>query len=325
MVWLATLGQPLPVSAADAEVEPRDVTPAEMQAVTETWVDALWSFYSTGETDLSALATPNGLEELRAYDWRYRAVESGSMRFVEVHELVDTSGREPWEFGPDGEHIAFGVDFVVDVAPYAEADVAGEDMTIEIVTGRQRRIANAMFRREPGTETWLVDGVGPPADPDYTVGLEAPGAPRPCPRRSRVRSGSDPFLATPWCTAGGDGRSLVSGDSNRSGPPEIIVEREPCGPGSTSAHVMYVGSPPGAPIGSFESGDYVRDPQGVMPGPKAYRRDVRLPRDAISTGITNGTATIWTIASVGQAAIFVQVGNRFERWPRSRVGCGGPA
>jgi hypothetical protein len=108
-------------------------------------------------------------------------------------------------------------------------------------------------------------------------------------------------------------------------PLEILVDREPCGAGSESAYVLYLGSPPGAPIAPFASGDYVRDPRGVMPETDRYRRSIDLPADAISTGITNGHATLWVSESLGDDAIIVEVGERFELWPATRAGCGGPA
>ena len=88
---------------------------------------------------------------------------------------------------------------------------------------------------------------------------------------------------------------------------------------------MVLGWPPGSPHQMLGSYAYVRDPRGIvkkryLQGP-SYRRDVRPPKDAISTGITNGYATIWTSERVGDRAIFVQIGDRFERWPRTDFGC----
>lgn len=46
---------------------------------------------------------------------------------------------------------------------------------------------------------------------------------------------------------------------------------------------------------------------------KGYRRNGKLPRDAVSTGVTNGSATLWTSEKMGEKAVFVQVGDRFEK------------
>jgi hypothetical protein len=314
----------MPTLAA-TETGTADLSSDEIETIAQRWVDALWTFYATGEPDLTQLTTPAGLDALRAYDWRYRASESGDLRFLEDPELVDASGRWPWEV-LEGEQVTFGVDMTVDVAAYAETRSLPDGAVVETVTGRQRRLANLVFTREPGTEAWLVDHVGSPADPDYVVGLPEPAASRPCPGLRTGRRQADPFLVTPWCTANGEGRVLVYGrDSSAARAPEIYVDREPCGPGSASAYIMYLGTPPGAPIGAYESGDYVRDPEGTLPGTDAFRRRVRPPADAISTGITNGVVTIWTSESLGDSAILVQVGQRFERWPKSVSGCGGPA
>ena len=86
---------------------------------------------------------------------------------------------------------------------------------------------------------------------------------------------------------------------------------------------MDLGWPPGAPRDMLESREYIRDPEGQVPGADAYRRNVRKPKDAISAGITNGWATIWTSRTLGEDAILVQVGPRFERWPRVTAGCTG--
>ncbi len=74
---------------------------------------------------------------------------------------------------------------------------------------------------------------------------------------------------------------------------------------------------------------YIRDPRGKArqergfgPSSEGFRRDVRPPKDAISSGITNGYATIWTSEKLGDKWLLVQVGNRFEGWPQSIGGCG---
>lgn len=319
---LVLLWSPASAQAVD-EVGQEDFAPSDVTAAVQGWVDALWSFYATGEPDLSEVATPAGLARLRDYDWRIRAAEAGEVRFLEEPVLVAASAREPWEV-VDGQQVTFGADFTVDVAPYAETVTTGDEVVTEVVTGRQRRIANVTFMREPGSGRWLVDDVGVPADPDYVVGLPSPAEPRPCPGLTRKRSGADPFLAKPWCTADGDGRLLIhGGDSNARRAAEILVERAPCGPESSIAYLLFLGTPPGAPIGAYESGDFVRDPNGAMRGKThAYRRDIKLPADAISTGITNGFATLWTSRSLGEEAIIVQVGQRYEKWPRTTFGCG---
>lgn len=108
---------------------------------------------------------------------------------------------------------------------------------------------------------------------------------------------------------------------------ELGVGRAGCLAG---AHEIAIGLPPGTPLRGFdESRFYIRDPGGKARkalgrafSPPGFRRDFRPPADAISGGITNGSATIWTSEKLGDRWLLVQVGDRFERWPRSIGGCG---
>jgi hypothetical protein len=87
------------------------------------------------------------------------------------------------------------------------------------------------------------------------------------------------------------------------------------------AHEFAIGLPPGTPLRGFdEARFYIRDPGGKAR--KALGRAFSPPADAISSGVTNGYATIWTSEKLGDAWLLVQVENRFERWPRSIGGCG---
>jgi hypothetical protein len=77
---------------------------------------------------------------------------------------------------------------------------------------------------------------------------------------------------------------------------------EACGRGVVE---LILGLPPGWPVDALHGGDYLRDPQGVVRGLTCFRRDFRPPRDAISTGITNGYLTIWASGSTGDRHLFV--------------------
>ncbi|MFV2065149.1 MAG: hypothetical protein ACC726_16790, partial [Chloroflexota bacterium] len=186
------------------------------------------------------------------------------------------------------------------------------------------RSFNPVFIRKPGTDDWRLDDIGPPKG-RYEFGLvKAPRA-RPCPGLGDPSAADDPFRMQPWCTANGDGRRLeISGRRpNEDASPALFFLRTACG--WDDALFVDIGWPPGEPRDATDglAHRYVRDPARQVPGAKRYSRRVKRPKDAISTGVTNGYATIWISKKLGEDAILVQVGDRFERWPQSGAGCMG--
>ncbi|MFV2063312.1 MAG: hypothetical protein ACC726_07340 [Chloroflexota bacterium] len=124
--------------------------------------------------------------------------------------------------------------------------------------------------------------------------------------------------------ARGDGRQIIDRRTAiRAGieTNEITLfeGRKECG--WEGATFMIMGWPPGEPIDRAGLHTYVRDPRGSVLAGRRFRRNVRLPGDAISSGITNGYATIWTGKRLGRDAILLRVGQRFELWPRTEAGC----
>ncbi len=294
----------------------------QRRAIARPWIDALWAFYSDGDDAvLTTLATAHGMERLRAIDWRAQAVERNLVRFREVPQVLDLDDWQEW--CADGNQLV-GLDLapIIQIAPGARTFDASRDAPTEAVQGAQVRSIALSFVRDPGSERWLLDDVRPS---EFRPTYVKPRAARPCPGLRDPSAAADPFLMEPWCSADGDGRRIPTQGSHGL---ELAVSRPDCLAG---AHEIAIGLPPGTPLNS-DVGNvrfYLRDPGGKARralgrpfGPPGFRRDFRPPSDAISSGITNGYATIWTSEKLGDEWLLVQVGNRFERWPRSIGGCG---
>jgi hypothetical protein len=71
----------------------------------------------------------------------------------------------------------------------------------------------------------------------------------------------------------------------------------------------------------MDAHQFVRDPDGRFdrrwPLPMAYVADARMPRDAYSTGLTDGEFEIWVSPAADAKAIWARRGDRIERWPRA--------
>ncbi len=316
---------PTPDSSAPASptVCERDrLSMAQRRAIARPWIDALWAFYSNGDdAALTALATARGMERLHAIDWRAQAVERNLVRFREEAHVLDLDGWQEW--CADGDQLV-GLDVapIIQIAAGARTFDASRDAPTEAVQGAQVRSIALSFVRDAASERWLLDDIGPS---EFRPTYVKPRAARPCPGLRDPSAGADPFLMEPWCSADGDGRRIPTQGSHGL---ELAVSRPDCLAG---AHEIAIGLPPGTPWNS-DVGNvrfYLRDPGGKARralgrpfGATGFRRDFRPPNDAISSGITNGYATIWTSEKLGDEWLLVQVGNRFERWPRSIGGCG---
>jgi hypothetical protein len=308
--------------AVPAVAQEPGLTPEERTAIGTAWLNELRAYYASGDrADLPAM-TEQGLEQLRAFDWRFRAVEAGTNHFEEEWGIIES---EQWDELIEGDaHAWFELRLGYDVARLARTiDVATGD-TVELTDGAQRRALNATFVPGQTPDTWQVDAIGVPKG-TMEFGLRKTAVVVPCPRLGDAARARGPFARQPWCTAGGDGQRLKVGPFPRSdskAAPDLYFERNVCGWEDTTT--VWLGWPPGSPMdgASGTSNRYLRDPRGEV-SRSGYRRSVRPPRDAISTGITNGYATIWTSKSLGEDAILVQVGNRFERWPQTGAGCMG--
>ena len=76
-------------------------------------------------------------------------------------------------------------------------------------------------------------------------------------------------------------------------------------------------------IDSDHYAEYVRDPEGLFTAEVigAYLSPVDQPIGAADTGYTNGKAKLW-IDPDDTSAIFMEVDDHFERWPRFNVALG---
>ncbi len=310
----------LPATAQ--ETNDRRLKPGEQDAVGAAWLDDLRGYYASGDpADLPAM-TPSGLEEMRAHDWRFGVVEAGLATFRESWDIVESTQWD--EVLVDGEHVSIDLRIFIDVAQLAETLDGETGRPVEMTDGIGRRAFNATLVRGSGTDDWRLDGIGPPAGRNRFFFESAPVVA--CPGLKDPRVASDPFKMRPWCTANGEGRKLRVGPlTQRSEIAPALSFPSSTGCGWDDALFVDIGWPPGEPLDSTDgvAHRYVRDPAREVPGAKRYSRSAKPPRDAISTGVTNGYATIWTSRKLGEDAILVQVGDRFERWPQSGAGCTG--
>jgi hypothetical protein len=308
--------------AAQDEAADGELSPEAQDAIGAAWLEQLNDFYASGDPADMPPATAQGLEQLRMFDWRFAAVESRIATFDETWAVFEsTQWDEAFE---DGETTSFELRIGLDVQPLAETTSGISGQTVEMSAGVGRRAFNATFVPDEATGEWVLDAIGPPAGGEtYEFGLRPPRPVVPCPRLGEPSTARDPFAMEPWCTAGGDGRELKVAPYRRADRhlSELYFDTASC---YRDAIFLYTGWPPGEPrdptVGFRNT--FVRDPRGTVDGVSGYRRNATLPKDAVSTGVTNGYATIWTSAEVGDRAIFVQVDDRFERWPRdTSAGC----
>ena len=312
--------------AAQEQSASGELTPEARDSIGAAWLDQLYAFYASGDPADIPPTSEQGLEQLRMFDWRFAAVEAGIATFDETWAVFEST---LWDeaFGGAGETTSLELRIGVDAQPLAETKSTLSGQTVEMSGGVQRRAFNATFVPDGVSGDWVLDAIGPPAGgKTYEFGLRTPRPVVPCPRLGNPSSARDPFVMEPWCTAGGDGRKLKVAPTKRADRhlSELYFDSTTC---FRDAIFVWTGWPPGEPMDPTVGlrHTYVRDPLGKVKGVKGYRRNVVLPKDAVSTGVTNGYATIWTSAKVGDKAVFVQVGDRFERWPSATRSAGCPS
>ena len=324
---IAALGLALLIWTTGPAVAQEDpgLTPDEQIAVGAAWLDRLNRYYASGDPVDLPSTTPQGLESLRSYDWRFRAVEAedGSVRFSEAWDLFESTPYDELVVGD--EHAMFELRLGYDVARLAEALDAASGQILEMTDGVQRRVFNAAFVPGAAAGEWALDQIRVPQAMGSFDFFSERAPVVPCPRMGNPARAGNPFRMRPWCTANGDGRRLTvggyRGGQERPYPDLAFTGRNNCW--SNAVTIVVTGWPPGSQIEPNTDFRYIRDPRGEVSAAGAYRRNVRPPRDAVSTGVTNGYATIWTSEALGSDAILMQVGNRFERWPSTDAGCTG--
>ena len=295
-----------------------DLSNAERRSLAGMVLHALEAAYAGDSGPLTTIATPVAIAGLEATDLRAALGAGGDLRYLgelsagviyETDVVQDAEGV-----------IKEGLELRIDAAPGARL-VDATDRVIEVSTGGEWWTLAMIFERDRVGTPWRITDFERVTDIElrFTPLPEAP----PCPWEpaTRRRAAGDPFLLGPWCQASGLGRVMLGPDDlprGQSGAISVITGAGHCG--WEDLRFLTVGWPIGAPIDPWTAGHYVRDPAGELTE-GGFRADTDLPDDAVSTGITNGRATIWTSDSTGRRAIFVEVDGRVERWPRTWAGC----
>lgn len=293
----------------DEEVFLRD----ESDAIAADFVEGLERYYEdpTG-TDPCSLFTAQGIESALEIDARFAAVARGELRimadlqyrirFESSHDLRERPPRVP-------------LAVIFDVAPGAETH-APPDGPVTSVAAAERTGYHIAFVFDG--HRWLADRVGPLDNEmaQYAT-LPAPVPPGPpCAGLVRDPAGApfdDDSAERVWCDRGGDGLVLQRYEQVH------LITRYWCD--EERAAILTIGQPIGARIDPLQRHEYVRDPDDAFLDlawlAEPFRADVDLPADAVQTGWTNGNIELWVSPSEIERALYVQVAEQFERWPRA--------
>jgi hypothetical protein len=314
---IASLGSPA-AAQSTPRPEPPDLKNAERRALAGMMLRALEATYAGDLAALAAIATPDAITALKATDWRAGLVAGGDVRYLGELSTGAIQEMEP-VYAAEGV-VKESLEVRIEAAPGARlVDATGR--VVEVSTGAAWWALAVTFERDAVGAPWRIIAFGPPTDLElrFTPMPEA----RPCPwdPATRRRAPGDPFLLGPWCDANGQGRVVLDGDDvprDQGSAISVFAGASHCG--WEDLRFLAVGWPVGSVIDPWTAGRYVRDPAGELTD-GGFRADAELPDDAVSTGITNGRATIWTSDSIGRRAIFLAVDGRVERWPRTWAGC----
>ena len=195
---------------------------------------------------------------------------------------------------------------------------------VEVSDGPQRSGLSVEFQYDG--HRWRADRVGPVtaenADLAKLPAQPLPGPPcagfKRDPAGARFDDRPAPVFGEviplrPWCDRGGRGREI------RSPEQLTFLTRYPCDKGSLA--ILSIGEPLGSALDPLARREYMRDPKGEARAlgwlTGRYDGTATLPKDAKSTGWTNGNIDLWTSASEDGAAIYLKRGAAVERWPRA--------
>jgi hypothetical protein len=296
----------------------------ESDVIARTFVTQLAGIYAwTPGADPCAAFTVRGLASAVAVDANLRAVAEGSARIEsELVYRLRSEGVYDLRLRPPSVPLNLAFDL-----PEGSRTTDPTSGSVEVSAFPQRVGLHVVFVFDG--HRWRADEVGPITDSSDLVWATIPATPSPGPPCTGFRR--DPAGATfdqrsglslmegaerrIWCDEDGRGRRIHV--------PEQLVffTRFPCDRGSIA--VLTLGRPIGAALDPLVRWEYMRDPKGEaramgwLRGNGRYDGDARLPRDARSTGWTNGNITIWTAPSEHDAAIYVKRGSVVERWPRA--------
>ena len=276
----------------------------------DTFAAALVDLYDADKAAaLDAAFTAEGAVSALAYDWRLRGAQRGETTFrgdVTVRGWGTTDER------PLDQPPTLKANIALMAAPGAELVDARTGAVLQRWGERQHFAMEVKLQYEANTGGWRALSLGPP----FEWHDDLPAVPAPavkCPGLSRDRpDGADLVRGRRWCFGGRDG-TLATREQ------VVVFDRYPCG--TSRASILTVGWPVGAQIDLLDAHQFVRDPDGLFdrqwPLPSAYVGNARLPKDAYTTGLTDGEFEIWVSPAADASAIWARHGRRFERWPRA--------
>ena len=252
--------------------------------------------------------TVEGLDTALAYDWRLRdSVHGDALFFADM----SVRGRNINVERPTAQPPSFETDLSLTIDPGAELVDPRTRSVLQRWDERQLFTVRVTFGYEIGTDRWQATLIGP-ADPEFGNPPPTLAPPVRCPGLGPDQSDStDLDDSRTWCLGGRDG--------TRATEQQVIVNDDyPCG--TSRASIFTVGWPVGSAVDGWDAYHFIRDPDGrfdrTRPLPIAYIADGRLPKDAYSTGLTDGEFEIWVSPSAGPKAIWARRSDRIERWPR---------
>ncbi len=276
----------------------------------ETFAAGLVDLYDADNAAaLDAVFTADGAVSALTYDWRLRGAQRGETSF---RADVSVRGWGTTDERPLDQPPTLNANIALMAGPGAELVDATTGAILQRWNERQHFAMEVRLQYEANVSGWRALSLGPP----FEWHDDPPGVPAPavkCPGLSRDRpDDADLVRGRRWCFGGRDG-TLATKEQ------VIVFERYPCG--TSRASILTVGWPVGAQIDGFDAHQFVRDPDGLFdrewPLPIPYVASGRLPKDAYSTGLTDGEFEIWVSPSADAKAIWVRHGRKVERWPRA--------
>ncbi|HVM30520.1 MAG TPA: hypothetical protein VM305_07105 [Candidatus Limnocylindrales bacterium] len=296
---------------------PRYMTEEEIDSLAAQLMESLFAAYAAGGDGLDDLFTPLGLINARAADPMLAAISDGQRRVHLDHEIVAVveGWSERWtQYLPDSTPVWIELEVVSDVGRGARI-VDGAGQTISETDLPQRLEHRLVAVWDGANSRWQIDELASPALGEVIpMPGGTPASGRPCPWRARdlpPSRGFDQDVDRAWCDSLG-----------RRVPDRHLgfVREAPGHCGWQSASLLHLGPQPGWEIDRLQLIQFVRDPEGLFQAGwlAEYEVGVRLPEDAVDTGLTNGNVRLFHSPSEYDSAIYAVIGETVERWPRMR-------
>lgn len=297
-----------PLAEASSAID-EDVWSAMVQRLLDELGPALASQYDGVERRvLDRWFTAEGLASALEQDWRLRAAERGEL-VIDGRVQVRARTTILEDRAADPPRVDLEIGFVVE-APSSLIDPRTGSI-VEWFDGPRYFGVTYALRYDAEVDGFRIVAVAPHGG-QIPVRPSTVDAPTRCPGLDPEAPSSHPVASIVWCFGGDDGTLA---------PIQVVGswERVPCG--STSARVLVTGWPIGTPRDVGAEVTFVRDPDRefdrIWPLDEPWEADAELPDDAFSTGLTDGEYEVWVSPSAGDAAVWVAVDDRFERWPRA--------